>query len=243
MTLVGGPHDAGEHLLGVGAVAGTMTATDVAGDHRGSDGLFGAPVGGVHPTGPTGRRTSRRIRGPDGRRSGRRRPVGEWNHATRTRASQSRRAVGYREPWHQARTLALAGRYVARPADALTTATARVVPFAYACGDVRHCCSFIGVIGLSATPGACSFSPSLPPEAPSLCRQLPGFNGITGFSAASLSGPTLPSRVVGWRVLHTTGRASRVASTPPAGLPPFHACRRHYPGGAGRCSRRSLPDP
>ena len=47
LTLVGGPHDAGEHLLGVGAVAGTITATDFAGDHGGSDGLFGAPVGGV----------------------------------------------------------------------------------------------------------------------------------------------------------------------------------------------------
>ena len=36
-------------------------------------------------------------------------------------------------------------------------------------------------------------------------------------------------------------------ATPPTGLPvlrpspPFHACRRHYPGGSGRCSRRSLP--
>ena len=34
-----------------------------------------------------------------------------------------------------------------------------------------------------------------------------------------------------------TGRASRVAL-----IPLFHACRRHYPGGTGRCSRRSLPD-
>ena len=36
-------------------------------------------------------------------------------------------------------------------------------------------------------------------------------------------------------------------ATPPTGLPVLrpspllHACRRHYPGGAGRCSRRSLP--
>ena len=47
----------------------------------------------------------------------------QWNHAARTRASRSRRAVGYREPGHQARTLALAGRCVVRPVDALTTAT------------------------------------------------------------------------------------------------------------------------
>ena len=37
---------------------------------------------------------------------------------------------------------------------------------------------------------------------------------------------------------HATARASRVAS-----IPLFHACRRHYPGGIGRCLRRSLPDP
>ena len=36
---------------------------------------------------------------------------------------------------------------------------------------------------------------------------------------------------------HAAGRASRVAS-----IPLFHACYRHYPGGTGRCSRRSLPD-
>ena len=35
---------------------------------------------------------------------------------------------------------------------------------------------------------------------------------------------------------HAAGRASRVAS-----IPLFHACRRHYPGGAGRCMCRSLP--
>ena len=63
----------------------------------------------------------------------------QWNHAARTRVSRSRRAGGSCEPWHQARTLALVGRYVARPGCALTTATTRVVPFAYACDDVRHC--------------------------------------------------------------------------------------------------------
>ena len=35
---------------------------------------------------------------------------------------------------------------------------------------------------------------------------------------------------------HATDRASRVATAPL-----FHACRRHYPGRAGRCARRSLP--
>ena len=41
------PHDAGEHLLGVGPVAGVIAAADLAGDDGGADGLFGAPVGRV----------------------------------------------------------------------------------------------------------------------------------------------------------------------------------------------------
>ena len=160
----------------------------------------------------------------------------QWNHAVRTRAYQVRRAGGYREPWHQARTLALAGRYVARPVHALTTATARVVPFAYACDGVRHCCSFIGVIGLSATPRACSFSPSLPPEAPSLGRHYPASTVLRASPPPCPARPCPHGSSVG--ACHATGRASRVASTPP-----FHTCRRHYPGGAGRCLHRSLPDP
>ena len=36
--------------------------------------------------------------------------------------------------------------------------------------------------------------------------------------------------------MHTTDRASRVAT-----VPLFHACRRQYPGGTARCARRSLP--
>ena len=58
--------------------------------------------------------------------------------------SRSRPADGSRERWHQARTLALAGRCVVTPVDALTTATVRVVPFACACDGVRHSCSSPG---------------------------------------------------------------------------------------------------
>ena len=49
------------------------------------------------------------------------------------------------------------------------------------------------------------------------------------------AGPACPSRGSGWCV-PTTDRASRVAA-----FSLFHACRRHYPGGTHRCSRRSLP--
>ena len=71
-------------------------------------------------------------------------------------ASRSWRAIGCSVPWHQAHTLALAGRCVVRPVDALTTATAQVVPFAWACDDVRRCCSYLGVIGTHERAGCCS---------------------------------------------------------------------------------------
>ena len=51
---------------------------------------------------------------------------------------------------------------------------------------------------------------------------------------------TLPARPAPHGVpvgaCHATDRASRVAT-----VPLFHACRRQYPGGVGRCARRSLP--
>ena len=47
LPLVSCPNDAGEHLLGVGSVAGAVAATDLARDDGGADGLFGAPVGRV----------------------------------------------------------------------------------------------------------------------------------------------------------------------------------------------------
>ena len=47
LTLAGGAHDAGQDLLGVGAVAGAVAAAHLADDDGGPDGLFGAPVGGV----------------------------------------------------------------------------------------------------------------------------------------------------------------------------------------------------
>ena len=132
-------------------------------------------------------------------------------------------------------TLALAGRCVVRPVDALTTATARVVPFACACDDVWHSCSSVGVIGRSATPGACYRSPSLPPEAPSLGRHCPASTVVRASPPPCSARPD--PRGVSVDACHATGRASRVAS-----IPLFHACRHQYPGGTGRCSRRSLPD-
>ena len=84
--------------------------------------------------------------------------------------------------------LAPAGRCVGRPIDALTTATARVVPFACACDDGPGFPLISGVIGRRPLPRACSLSPSLPPEVPSLCRHYPASSVPTDLSA------TLPAR-------------------------------------------------
>ena len=46
-ALTGGAYDAGQDLLGVGALAGAVAPAHFADDHRGPDGLFGPPVGGV----------------------------------------------------------------------------------------------------------------------------------------------------------------------------------------------------
>ena len=45
--MAGSAQDTGQYLLGVGALAGAVAAADLASDHGGSDGLLGAPVGGV----------------------------------------------------------------------------------------------------------------------------------------------------------------------------------------------------
>ena len=151
--------------------------------------------------------------------------------------SRSERAIRCREPWHQARTLALACRCVVRPVDAVTTATAQVVVFAWACDDVRYCCSYLGVIGL--------FSHSREPAPlrhPFHLRSLPSA-GITRLDPRYLrtSPPPFPAppcphgSSVG--ACHAAGRVSRVAS-----VSLLHACRRQYPGGTDQCSRRSLPD-
>ena len=47
-ALTGGAYDAGQDLLGVGALAGAVAPAHFADDHRGPDGLFGPPVGGVY---------------------------------------------------------------------------------------------------------------------------------------------------------------------------------------------------
>ena len=60
--------------------------------------------------------------------------------------------TGLASPRHQARTLTPAGRCVVRPVDALTTATAQVVPFACACDDVWFLTNSAGETILQSRP-------------------------------------------------------------------------------------------
>ena len=71
-------------------------------------------------------------------------------------------------------------------------------------------------------------------RAPSLHRRYPASAVIQGPSATLPARPAPHGVPVG--ACHATDRASRVAT-----VPLFHACRRQYPGGVGRCARRSLP--
>ena len=73
-------------------------------------------------------------------------------------------------------------------------------------------------------------------EAPSLHRRCPASPVLRASPPPWTARPDPRGLSVG--VCHATARASRVAS-----IPLFHACCRHYPGGTGRCLRRSLPDP
>ena len=83
---------------------------------------------------------------------------------------------------------------------------------------------------------------SLPPSCAALeLRPLPS-TGVTRLPPVLRASPPPCSarpdpRGLSVGACHATGRASRVAS-----IPLVHTCRRHYPGGTGRCSRRSLPD-
>ena len=89
----------------------------------------------------------------------------------------------------------------------------------------------------SATPvSLLPFRHRCPPEVPSLRRHYPVSPVIRASPPPCTARPDPRGLSVG--ACHATARASRVAS-----IPLFHACRRHYPSGIGRCLRRSLPDP
>ena len=128
----------------------------------------------------------------------------QWNHAARTRVPGHNQRAGLRELWHQVQTHAPAGRCVGRPVDALPTATARVVPFAFACADDPGFPLISGVIGRRPLPRACSLSPSLPPEVPSLRRHYPASSAPTDLSATLPAPPDPHGLSVG--VCRATGQ-------------------------------------
>ena len=80
-----------------------------------------------------------------------------------------------------------------------------------------------------------SFTRSSRTKAPSLHRHYPA-SSVLRASPPPQARPVSRGLPVG--TCHATSGASRVAS-----ISFLHACRHHSPGGTGRCSRRSLPDP
>ena len=106
-------------------------------------------------------------------------------------------------------------------------------------GSFTYAWDASGILALSRGPGIATPASLLPSDIAPRLRPLSS-TGITRRlqyyePLRHPAGPACPSRDSGWCV-HTTDRASRVAS-----IPLLHACRRQYPGGTGWCVRRSLP--
>ena len=165
----------------------------------------------------------------------------QWDHAPRTRTAGATRAYrGGSDPRHHLRPLhGFRSAYPSRIRRAVEPVHASTTSNLY-----RSTPSLMHVMLPESSPstrgpGIATPASSLPSDIAPHLRPLSSA-GITRRlrSYGPLrhpDGPACPSRDSGWCV-HTTDRASRVAS-----IPLLHACRRHYPGGTGQCARRSLP--
>ena len=169
----------------------------------------------------------------------------QWDHASRTRNTLT--TTGHRLPCESGTTSALRGarrgRWAIEPVDASTTPRlSSAVP------SLEHVMLPGFPVIVRGNRQSHSRDPSpfrhrSSPEAPFLHRHYPVSSVLRASPPPCRpdtgSSPVQALTLAGCRLARATppDRASRVAS-----IPLFHACCRHYPGGTGRCMRRSLPD-
>ena len=165
----------------------------------------------------------------------------QWDHAPRTRTAGATRAYrGGSDPRHHLRPLhGFRSAYPSRIRRAVEPVHASTTSNLYRSTPSLMHAMLPESSPSTRGPGIATPASSLPSDIAPHLRPLSSA-GITRRlrSYGPLrhpDGPACPSRDSGWCV-HTTDRASRVAS-----IPLLHACRRHYPGGTGQCARRSLP--
>jgi len=166
----------------------------------------------------------------------------QWDHAPRTRIGENdsgRQVVGLSPTFPGGRCTSLRPalpsrlRRAAEPVDASTASDQYGPTPSLMHGMVPESLPSTRGTGI-ATPASLLPSPIAPHlrslSSTGITRRLQSYGPLR-----HPAGPACPSRGPGG-CMRTTDRASRVAT-----IPLFHACRRHYPGGTGRCARRSLP--